>query len=84
MMKSSILACFAAALIMVASAPAFAGSCPMRMDKIDAALSTAKLSQADMGKVTELRAKGEALHKAGKHAESVAALKEAQKLLGIE
>lgn len=83
-MKSSIFACFAAALILLASAPAFAGSCPMRMDKIDAALSSAKLSQADMGKVTSLRAKGEAMHKAGKHAESVAALKEAQKILGIE
>lgn len=83
-MKSSIFACFAAALIMIASAPAFAGSCPLQMKKIDAALSSAKLSQADMGKVTGLRAKGEAMHKAGKHAESVAALKEAQKILGIE
>ena len=31
-----------------------------------------------------LRAEGEALHKAGKHAESVATLKKAQEMLGIE
>jgi hypothetical protein len=37
-----------------------------------------------MAKVKGLRAKGEAMHKAGKHAESVKTLKEAQKILGIE
>lgn len=82
-MKSRILACFAAALLMFATAPAFAGSCPLQMKKIDAAIEGANLSPADMGKVKGLRAKGEALHKAGKHAESVKTLKEAQAILGI-
>jgi hypothetical protein len=33
--------------------------------------------------VTKLRAEGEAAHKAGKHDQSMAALGEAKKLLGI-
>ena len=37
-----------------------------------------------LGKAKELRAEGEAMHKAGKHAESVAALAEAKKLLGMK
>lgn len=83
-MKTRVFASIAAALMLVASAPAFAGSCPTQMGKIDKAMETAELSKADMGKVKGLRAKGEALHKAGKHAESVKTLKEAQKILGIE
>ncbi|WNJ99799.1 hypothetical protein L2D14_18310 [Thalassospiraceae bacterium LMO-JJ14] len=83
-MKSRILACAAAALIMVASAPAFASSCPKHMKAIDEALKSASLSKAQMGKVTGLRAKGEAMHKAGKHAESMKALSEAEKILGIQ
>ncbi|MBO6521874.1 MAG: hypothetical protein JJ900_15915 [Rhodospirillales bacterium] len=82
-MKTRIFACIAAALLVLASAPAFAGSCPLQMSKIDKALESASLSAADMGKVKGLRAKGEALHKAGKHAESVKTLKEAQEILGI-
>ena len=83
-MQSRLLAGLAAALILMASAPVFASSCPLQMKKIDAAMSSAHLSKDQMAKVTGLRAKGEALHKAGKHAESVAALKEAQALLGIK
>ncbi|MGJ3261424.1 MAG: hypothetical protein ACFE0S_17620 [Rhodospirillales bacterium] len=83
-MKTRVLASIAAALMLVASAPAFAGSCPLRMGKIDKAIETAELSSADKAKVMALRAEGEALHKAGKHAESVATLKQAQEMLGIE
>jgi len=36
-----------------------------------------------MTKVKELRAKGEQLHKEGKHADSMAALGEAKKLIGL-
>lgn len=82
-MKSRILACIAAGLIMMASAPAFAHSCPLVMKKIDTALVTAKLSKADMDKVMGLRATGEAMHKSGKHDESMKALMEAEKILGI-
>ena len=36
-----------------------------------------------MAEVKKLRADGEALHKAGKHQESVDALEKAEKILGI-
>lgn len=68
---------------MFASSIAFAHGCPGEMKKIDAALPTAKLSQADATKVKELRAKGEEQHKAGKHSESMATLGEAKKMLGM-
>ena len=53
------------------------------MAAIDAALSTASLSEADMTKVKELRKQGEDLHNSGDHAGSEAALGEAKKMLGI-
>ena len=64
--------------------PALASQCPSDMSKIDAAMQTAQLSDEEKAKVTELRAKGEELHEAGNHAESVATLAEAKKILGIE
>ena len=53
------------------------------MKAIDAKMSSAKLSDADMAKVKSLREDGEKFHKAGKHDESMKALGEAKKLLGI-
>jgi hypothetical protein len=55
------------------------------MKAIDAKLAGAdtKLKADDAAKVKDLRAKGEAAHKAGKHDESMKALGEAKKLLGI-
>jgi hypothetical protein len=54
------------------------------MKAIDAKLaSNPKLSAADMGKVKALRAEGETFHKAGKHDESMKALGDAKKLLGL-
>ncbi|WP_018234549.1 hypothetical protein [Ensifer sp. BR816] len=67
----------------LAPVAAFANSCPTQMAAIDAALPNASLSDADMAKVKELRAKGEQLHQAGDHAGSEAALGEAKKMLGI-
>jgi hypothetical protein len=43
----------------------------------------ANLADADMAKVKQLRAEGEAAHKAGKHDDAVKALGQAMKLLGI-
>ncbi len=83
-MKSRILACVAAALIMIASAPAFANSCPRHMKAIDAALKTTTMPADKVAKATALRAEGEAYHNAGQHIESVAALTEAKKILGIK
>ena len=60
-----------------------AGSCPLDMRKIDAAMATSELSMSDMERVKALREEGERLHKSGKHADSVAVLDQAKKLLGI-
>lgn len=78
-MKRTVL--FAA--LALASSIAFANSCPKEMKAIDAALPKAQLSSAQKSEVTKLRAEGEQLHKAGKHAESMAALGKAKGILGI-
>jgi len=63
---------------------ALAHNCPNEMKAIDAKLATnPQLSDADAAKVKKLRAEGEAAHKAGKHDESMKALGEAKKTLGI-
>ena len=77
-MKKVFFAAFA-----LASAAAFAHNCPNEMKAIDAKMSTAKLADADMAKVKALRADGETMHKAGKHDDSMKALGEAKKMLGI-
>ena len=74
---------FMAAALTLAPATAFAHSCPALMGKIDAALQTASLSEADMTKVKELRAEGEKLHGEGNHDGSMAALEEAKAMLGL-
>jgi hypothetical protein len=85
-MLKRILVSAAAALFAVAliSSPASASQCPKDMKKIDAAMKKAKLSKDDMAKVTSLRKKGEELHKAGKHKESVETLAEAMKIMKIK
>jgi len=66
------------------SAGALAFHCPADMKKIDAALAAnPKLTQAQMDEVKKLRAEGEALHKAGKHQQSVDTLEKAMKILKI-
>lgn len=67
----------------VLSSVALAHNCPNEMKAIDARLPSAQLSAENMNKLKELRAKGEQMHKDGKHAESMAALTEAKKLLGM-
>ncbi len=65
--------------------PAFAFHCPKDMKKIDAALAAhPQLSMAQMDEVKQLRADGEAYHKAGEHQKSVDLLAQAMKILGIE
>jgi len=73
-----------AATLAFAAGAAFAHNCPNEMKAIDAKLATnPKLSEADAAKVKKLRADGEAAHKAGKHDDSMKALAEAKKTLGI-
>ena len=69
-------------MVMALATTAQAGSCPVDMAKIDAALPGASLSASDMEKVKKLRETGAKLHGSGDHAGSVKALGEALKLLG--
>jgi hypothetical protein len=79
-MKSALLA----TALALAAGTAFAHNCPNEMKAIDAKLATnPKLADADAAKVKQLRADGEAAHKAGKHDDSMKALADAKKLLGI-
>ena len=77
-MKKVFFAAFA-----LASAAAFAHNCPNEMKAIDTKLSSTQLTGADLAKLKALRADGETMHKAGKHDESMKALGEAKKMLGI-
>lgn len=72
-----------AAALSFAASLAHAGNCPNVMAEIDAALTTASISEADKTKVMELRTEGETLHGSGDHAGSMAKLDEAKKLLGM-
>ena len=82
MLRTTILA----ALLAVAfTGTALANSCPRHMKAIDEALAkNPQLTSAQMTEVKKLRADGESLHKAGKHAESEAALMKAEGMLGIK
>jgi len=77
-------------IAVLAAALAFAGSalafhCPQDMKKIDDALAkNPNLTAAQMEEVKKYRAEGEALHKAGKHQESLDTLAKAEKILGIQ
>ena len=76
-------ALFAAA--MLAAGTASAGHCPQEMKKIDEALSkNPQLSATQMADVKKSRSEGEALHKAGKHSESIAELEKAKKILNVK
>lgn len=71
--------------LLLGATEVFAFHCPVDMKKIDDALAgNPKLSAEQMGDVKKYRAEGEALHKAGKHQESVDTLAKAMKILGIK
>ena len=75
----------ALAALLAFSTSAFAFHCPMDMKKIDEAMAkNPKLTAAQMDEVKKYRADGEALHKAGKHQESVDTLAKAMKILNIK
>lgn len=74
----------AAAALVIASGAAFGMHCPVDMKAIDDALSKKpSISAEQLAEVKKYRAEGEALHKAGKHQESVDTLAKAKKILGI-
>ena len=72
---------FLASIFLIFTAPAFAGSCPMKVGTIDKALAAGTVKNAV--EVKKLRDQGKALHQAGKHGESVRVLIKAMKLTGI-
>lgn len=64
---------------------AFAFHCPSDMKKIDEALAKKPTLTAEQARdVKKYRADGEALHKAGKHQDSVDTLAKAMKILGLD
>ena len=74
-----------AALLAFTASAAFAFHCPADMRKIDEAMAkNPKLTAAQAADVKKYRADGEALHKAGKHQESVDTLAKAMKILNIK
>ena len=81
-MRKSTIAIASALMFLATSAYAF--HCPMEMKKIDEALAkNPKLEASQMAEVKKYRAEGEALHKAGKHQESLDTLAKAEKILGL-
>ena len=76
---AAVVAVFATGFL---SAPALAGHCPKDVKKINAAMS--KMDDKKMSMAKDAAAKGLALHKAGKHGESVKVLHEAMETLGIK
>ncbi len=74
-----------ATLLAFTASTAFAFHCPADMKKIDEAMGkNPKLSDAQAAEVKKYRAEGEALHKAGKHQESIDTLAKAMKILDIK
>jgi len=82
-MKTALVALAVASLFAAGSAMAF--HCPADMAKIDAALAkNPQLPPDKLAEVKQQRADGEALHKAGKHQESVDTLGKAMKTLNVQ
>lgn len=77
-----------AALLLVFSGAAFASSCPLLMQDIDAALEdtdvTGNLSADTIDEARQLREEGEEAHRSGDHQLSMQKLAEAKRVLGIE
>lgn len=73
------------ACLLMFSSGALAYRCPIDMRKIDEALSKKPaITEAQDAEVRKLRAEGEALHKNGKHKESLEALHKALEILGVQ
>lgn len=74
-------------LLLVLSSVAFASSCPLLMQDIDAALEDPAvidtLSAEELAEVRQLREEGEEAHRDGDHARSMEKLGQAKSVLGI-
>ncbi|MAN79433.1 MAG: hypothetical protein CMM77_09720 [Rhodospirillaceae bacterium] len=72
----------AAAALLLAASPAYAGHCPKDVKHVKEALAKSSASAENKAKAQALMTEGDAMHKAGKHGESLKALHEALHLLG--
>ena len=81
-----IIAVFTVFALGAFTPPALASHCPKDVKKIQAAMSKLDKSEMSMGyrAYYSNAAKGLALHKAGKHGESIKVLHEALEALGIK
>ena len=83
LLEASMKQLFIGSLVIFFATTASAHGCPGEMRIIDTKMPTAKLPAAETSKVKALREEGEKLHKEGKHTESMKALADAKKLLGV-
>ena len=84
-MKRILVVAAAAAVAVAMTSPAFAKHCPKDAKIVEQAMSKATgLNKMQMTEVKALHDKGVALHKSGKHAESIKALHAATKILGVK
>lgn len=73
-----------AAVLAFLATPAWAAHCPKDVKAIDKVLAKDHgLTAEQLAQVKGLRDEGEALHKSGKHGDSIKELHEALKILGI-
>ncbi len=79
-----ITACALALGFATVTMPAMAFQCPADISKIDQALQTTTLSDAEKAQVEALRDQGQSLHDAGQHQQSVDTLAQAKQMLGIQ
>jgi hypothetical protein len=83
-MNKLTVALLASGMLLGVAAPALAFQCPADVAKIDEAMGTATLTEAQMQEVMQLRDEGARLHGEGKHQEAVDTLAQAKTILGIE
>ncbi|MDP2621091.1 MAG: hypothetical protein Q8P46_13125 [Hyphomicrobiales bacterium] len=74
---------FAAAALALLAGPVYADNYSDDIAKVDVALQSAQLSDADKAKVMELRTASEEQHNAGNDEAAVATLEQAKQILGI-
>ncbi len=85
MTRLTLAAAALAVGVLSAGGGAMASQCPVMVKAVDAALAAdTQLSQAQKDEAMALRNEGEELHKAGKHAESVAVLTKAKEIVGAK
>jgi hypothetical protein len=73
----------AAVLVFVLAGSAWAYQCPLLIKQLNDAVATMKADDPKVKQAKELIAEADTLHKAGKHADSIATAEKAAKVLGV-